>query len=104
MNTYTLEKMKKAVEWFQSRVSFAAQATIEIYNAAIEALTFYENFAEKSDKDILARKLHEFYLNATRELKPESYNKEAQKSFDDLTGEQKSIDTSIAEQLREYFE
>jgi len=44
----------------------------------------------------LARKMHEWYLEATKKLHPESYNTNAQKSYDDLTDEQKEIDRYIA--------
>ena len=44
----------------------------------------------------LAEKLHEWYLEATKELNPESYNPDAQKSYGDLTEEQKFIDRYIA--------
>lgn len=39
------------------------------------------------DIEQLARKQHEWYLEATKELHPESYNPNAQKSYDDLTEE-----------------
>jgi len=44
-----------------------------------------------------ARKQHEWYLEATAKLHPESYNPNAQKSYDDLTEEQKFIDRYIAQ-------
>ena len=49
--------------------------------------------------DGLARRLHEYYLDATEHLDPENYNANAQKSYDDLTEEQKSIDVFIADRL-----
>jgi hypothetical protein len=53
--------------------------------------------------DELAEQLHTWYLEATRELNPESYNIKAQVDFDDLTEEQKSIDRFIALALQEYI-
>jgi len=47
----------------------------------------------------LAEKLHEWYLEATSKLNPESYNPEAQKKYKDLTGEQKFIDRFIAKKI-----
>ena len=47
----------------------------------------------------LAEKLHEWYLEATRELNPESYNPNAQKSYAELTEEQKFIDRYIAKKI-----
>ena len=47
----------------------------------------------------LSRKMHEWYLEATKELNPESYNAKAQKSYDDLTEEQKQIDRYIANKV-----
>ena len=44
----------------------------------------------------LAEKLHEWYLEACKELNPESYNAKAQKSYADLTEEQKFLDRYIA--------
>jgi len=41
-------------------------------------------------------KIHEWYLEATKELNPKSYNPNAQKSYQDLTEEQKFIDRYIA--------
>lgn len=47
----------------------------------------------------LARQLHVWYLDATKKLSPESYNLDAQKSYADLTEEQKFIDRYIAEKV-----
>jgi hypothetical protein len=44
----------------------------------------------------LAESLHVWYLEATRELKPESFNPNTQKAYADLTEEQKFIDRFIA--------
>lgn len=52
-----------------------------------------------TDIESMARKLHELYLEATRELNSESYNSNAQKSYDDLTEEQKEIDRYIAKAI-----
>ena len=51
----------------------------------------------------LAILLHEWYLEATKELKPESYNPNAQKDYDKLTNEQKYIDIYIATKIIELF-
>lgn len=56
------------------------------------------------NKEKLARKLHEWYLQAICKLKPGSYNHNAQKPFDELTEEQKFIDRYIAEEVIKYFE
>jgi hypothetical protein len=45
--------------------------------------------------------LHEWYLEATMELKPESYNPKAQKPFSELTHEQRYIDTFISNKFRD---
>lgn len=52
-------------------------------------------------KDIedLAKKLHTWYLEATKELKPESFNPNAQKAYEDMTDEQRFIDRYIADQI-----
>lgn len=47
-----------------------------------------------------ARHLHGLYLAATKYLNPESYNPAAQKSFDELTDEQKKIDDYIISAIR----
>ena len=57
----------------------------------------------RSVKEDLARKTHYWYLEATRELKPESYNSKAQLAYDDLTEEQQFIDKYIADKLLTYF-
>lgn len=48
-------------------------------------------------KLILAKFLHQSYLAAIRHLKPESYNAEAAKPWEQLTKEQQSIDLFIAD-------
>lgn len=53
---------------------------------------------QSSDQE-LPRKLHEWYLEATTSLKPESYNPNAQKPYDDMSDEQKYIDKYIADKL-----
>jgi len=49
----------------------------------------------------LAEKLHEWYLEATKELNPESFNPNAQKEYSELTEEQKFIDRFIAQKVLE---
>ncbi len=49
--------------------------------------------------DLLARKLHQWYLDATKRLSTGSFNPDAQTGYDDMTKEQQSIDRYIAEQL-----
>ncbi|MHC1591716.1 MAG: hypothetical protein ACXQS8_06505 [Candidatus Helarchaeales archaeon] len=56
-------------------------------------------FDEYTDK--LARFLHEMYLEAISKLDESSYNKDAAKSFDDLTEEQKFIDRHIASRIQD---
>lgn len=48
----------------------------------------------------LARTIHEWYLESVKELHPESYNPNAQKSYDDLTEEQKSMDRYMARKIQ----
>jgi len=52
----------------------------------------------------LAKKLHEWYLKATKKLNPDSYNEKAQVPFEELTTEQKFIDYYIAEKVLQEFE
>lgn len=56
----------------------------------------------KEASEELARQLHEWYLEATRELKPENYNPNAQKPYDEMTEEQKFIDKYIAGKITQY--
>ncbi len=51
--------------------------------------------------ETLARKLHFWYLEATKMLNPKSYNPLAQKDYADLTEEQKQIDRFIAKKILE---
>jgi len=51
----------------------------------------------------LARKLHEWYLEATKELNPKSFNPDAQKSYDELTDEQRFIDKYIADKVKQHL-
>ncbi len=53
----------------------------------------------KAEIEELAENLHRWYLEACKELKSESYNPNAQKSFAELTEEQKFLDRYIAEKL-----
>lgn len=48
---------------------------------------------------ITPHKLHGSYLEAVQNLKPESYNPNAIKMYDDLTDEQKSIDEYICKEI-----
>lgn len=48
-----------------------------------------------------AEMLHEWYLEATKELDPKNYNPKAQKAYKDLTEEQKFIDRFIAKKVIE---
>lgn len=52
---------------------------------------------EKVEK--LAEQLHIWYLEATKERNPASYNPNAQKSYAELTDEQRFIDRYIAEKI-----
>ena len=51
----------------------------------------------------LAKKLHEWYLEASKKISSESYNTKAQKSYQDLTEEQKLIDRYIAEKILDFL-
>ena len=51
------------------------------------------------EENVIAKKLHDWYLEATAKLKPESFNHNAKKSYDDLTDEQKFIDIYIAKKV-----
>lgn len=51
---------------------------------------------------ITPQQLHQWYLEATKELHPESYNINAQKAYEDLTEEQKAIDKYICNKINTY--
>lgn len=51
----------------------------------------------------LAEQLHIWYLEASAQLHPESFNSEAQKSYADLTEEQKFLDRYIAGKVNEMW-
>jgi hypothetical protein len=51
------------------------------------------------NKEDLAKQIHTWYLEASQKLHPESFNPEAQKSYEDLTEEQKYLDRYLAEQI-----
>ena len=57
----------------------------------------------KMQTELLARKLHEWYLEATAQISPENFNPEAQKPFEELTEEQKFIDRYIAKKILEFL-
>lgn len=50
--------------------------------------------------DLKPEDLHNWYLEATKELNPESYNPNAQKPYDELTDEQKFIDKFVCSRLK----
>lgn len=49
--------------------------------------------------EITPEELHKWYLEAVKELKPESFNPDANTPYSELTDEQKSIDKHIALQI-----
>jgi len=49
---------------------------------------------------ITPKKLHEWYLEACKELSPENFNTDAQKPYEELSEEQKFIDIYIAEKIK----
>ena len=53
---------------------------------------------------ITPQQLHEWYLEATKSLHPESYNPNAQKSYEELTDEQRKIDEYMAEKINDYIQ
>ena len=55
-------------------------------------------------KEELAEKLHEWYLEATKELNPESYNSNAKKPYSELTEGQKFIGRYIADKIKKHFD
>lgn len=54
-------------------------------------------------KTLDGEQLHKWYLEATKELHPESYNPKAQKPYSELTDEQKFIDKYIAQAIRTHL-
>lgn len=56
-----------------------------------------------AEKYRLMQLLHQWYLEATKELNPESYNPEAQKEFWKLSDEQRYIDEFIAGKILKYL-
>jgi len=49
--------------------------------------------------EVKPEQLHKWYLEAVKELKPESFNPNANKNYDELTDEQKFIDKYIADKI-----
>lgn len=49
--------------------------------------------------EAIAKQLHGWYLEATKELNPENYNAKAQVAYDDMNEEQKEIDRYIARKV-----
>ena len=56
---------------------------------------------ELVEEEVLALQLHKWYLEAIKELNSDSFNKNAQKRYEYLTNEQKSIDRYIANKIME---
>ena len=55
------------------------------------------------NQEELAEKLHEWYLEAIKEISPDSYNPDAVKSYQDLTFKQREIDRHIAKRVIQLF-
>ena len=53
---------------------------------------------------ISARKIHEFYLDVIKECSSGSYNENAVKPFEELTGEQRKIDYYIVNKINEFID
>ena len=53
-----------------------------------------------TDTEALARKLHEWYLEAIKLIDKKNYNQKAVKSYDELNEQQRYIDVWIASQIR----
>ena len=49
--------------------------------------------------EALAKQLHHWYLEATKDLDPDNFNPNAQKSYDELTEQQQFIDRYIANKV-----
>lgn len=85
----------------------------ELYQALLETSVDYSNLNGKLAKAIAAlmpkpldvdgEYLHELYLEATKTLKPECYNQNAQKAYSELTDDQRSIDEYIAQAIAARF-
>jgi hypothetical protein len=58
---------------------------------------------EEITREVVAKTLHDWYLDAVKTLKPESYNPDAKKDYSKLSEEQKSIDRYIAAKIMENF-
>ncbi|RLD10571.1 MAG: hypothetical protein DRI44_05725 [Chlamydiae bacterium] len=52
-----------------------------------------------TEVEVLAMKLHKWYLEATELITPESYNPKAKKEYGELTESQRFIDLYIAEKI-----
>jgi len=57
----------------------------------------------KKEVEQLAEQLHNWYLEATKELNPENYNPKAQKLYLELNEQQKNIDRYIAKKIIDIF-
>ena len=55
----------------------------------------------KQAQEELAEQLHNWYLEAIKELDPENYNPDAQRKYADLREQQKFIDRYIAKKILE---
>jgi len=68
-----------------------------------EEADYFEGHSEENELayevERLAKELHGWYLEATKTMNPESYNSNAQKSYEDLTEQQRGIDRFIAEKI-----
>ena len=107
------------MKYAKSNYAFSSQAKIKELETALD--TAHKIFGSESDRlgaiikeaeyekigqlrtMTLAKNLHKWYLEATKELNPKNYNPKAQVSFNKLNAQQKMIDIYIARKIIDYI-
>jgi len=65
----------------------------------IEMVIAKKNPLKSTGVELLAEQLHIWYLEASKKMNPESYNKKAQVPYEELSEEQKFLDRYIATKI-----
>jgi hypothetical protein len=107
-----MSKIKELFNWFVSEGNcFQTKGDRKGLKSIIEAEIEAEISVRKEawKKELLEKlpngeQLHQWYLEAIEELHPISYNKNAQKPYNELSPEQKYIDEYIAQKIKKLIE
>lgn len=92
------DELSKKLELMRSAYNATGNVADELWNELKPLLAEIIRLQAIVDS-ITPQRLHELYLESTKLIHPESYNPDAQKSYEALSDDQKQISVYIAEGL-----